>query len=1403
MTKPEKGEVGSFSRWSLAAPASEHPSAVHGGSARPPNQQSIQSLPVRDNQTDPEWGSDKKLLQSISQLDLSGQAPFPDERNAGRKQSQVSDLESMSRDSAETKETRATSPPLSSLSEDKPKVTSATDRGRQKRNTVTLAPGMQPPLPAISEHFTTIVQVNGHDAVALIDSGATGNMMSPLFASLADVTPSTEMSEVSMTVADGSKHPCAGTAMGLPLRMGHPGRTMKVTEDFFVTSMALPSGFDLILGLPWLQKWRPLFDWQSPMTATISTCQGTISLINSAPREETTLESEGRSGRKKLLASILQLRQAQRLGHELLVVHVRPATPQVAPNAPKAPTPPSPAIQAVLDEMADVFAPLPKELPPSREVDFEIRLEPDSKTANQRAYPVPLRLRDECRSQISDLLERNFISKSSSPWSAPILFVAKKAVGSGSAAVSGAPPKRSWRMVCDFRALNHCTSKHAGPLPVVHELLNELGGATHFSTLDLQQGYNQIRIKPEDRHKTAFSTPFGHYEWNVLAFGLCNAPAVFQQLLNSVYETEMGHFVVVYLDDILVYSKSEQEHVHHLRTTLMRLREHNLFAKLSKCQFCQPEVEFLGHVISHKGMEMDQHKVSAVREWPVLKSVKDVQQFLGLTGYYRKFIKDYAELALPLYKLLNKGVPFEWEAGQQIAFESLKAAVTDNPVLMLPDRTAPYEMHTDASDFAIGAVLYQKCPMDGTLRPIAFESHKLTPAQSRYATHEKELLAVVHALKVWKMYLVGGPVLVKTDHAALKWFNTQPKLTQRQARWSIAMQENDVQFVYLPGKSNIVADALSRRPDLQVNNFAIRLRKRTQRGMYMEPDEEVFQDKDSTAQDPPADNALSPRQKEHDTEESIGSPPPKTLFDAVRSSYQTQSFNPCTSLQGQFSLTDGLWYKQHADGRSRVVIPEDAKLQESILHELHDSRATAHMGQRRTTEQVSRYFWWPGMTSYIKAYIKHCHACQVMKAGHRKPSGLLRPLQIPSRPWSSVSMDLITALPPSGSGNDCIFVVVDRMTKMCHFEACSTTITAVQLAELFTRVCWRHHGMPLEIVSDRDPRFTARFWQSFWKCIGTNLAMSSAYHPQTDGQTERTNRTLEQMLRFYVNRQLSNWDELLLCCEFAYNNSEQASTGHTPFFLNYGMHPLTPVARQLPEKMLVLETTERLKRLASAQDHAKESIAEAQRRQKAHADRSRSDVGYEVGQSVLLKLKGRPQQKGPAQKLRPERAGPFKIVEVMTPNIAMRLDMSTVSWKGHDIFHVSQLTPYHDGVDIFPSRTPESVQPCEVAHLDGWEAENREFAVNELKASRINPVSRKMEWFVSFRGYAADSDLWIGESQMNDLLKTEAAERSVELREEGERLAKLEATTSANCRAVRTQRQRTTRRQQQPPPGTT
>ena len=299
--------------------------------------------------------------------------------------------------------------------------------------------------------------------------------------------------------------------------------------------------------------------------------------------------------------------------------------------------------------------------------------------------------------------------------------------------------------------------------------------------------------------------------------------------------------------------------------------------------------------------------------------------------------------------------------------------------------------------------------------------------------------------------------------------------------------------------------------------------------------------------------------------------------------------------------------------------------------------------------------------------------------------------------------------------------------------------------------------------------------------------MSSAYHPQTDGQTERANRTLEQMLRFFVDKQLSNWDEMLLCCEFAYNNSEQVSTGFTPFHLNYGMHPLTPASLIGAAATPVPDAAARLTAIRTAQSDAKAAIAEAQRRQKAYADKSRSDVIFAKGDKVLLKLKGRPQQKGPAQKLRPERAVPFTISEIISP-VSARLDMSPANWHGLDIFHSSQLTPYHDGVNLFPSRTPETVQPCDVAHLDSWEDDNEEFAVSEIKAARRDPQSSHMKWLVGFRGYAADSDLWIEDSQMNELLRAEARTRNAELLAEGERITLLETAAAPRPPAHRCRR---------------
>ncbi|GLI67045.1 hypothetical protein VaNZ11_011232 [Volvox africanus] len=424
------------------------------------------------------------------------------------------------------------------------------------------------------------------------------------------------------------------------------------------------------------------------------------------------------------------------------------------------------------------------------------------------AWPMyrlsPLEL-DEVKRQVTDLLAKGMIRPSTSPYSAPILFVGKK--------------DGTLRMCIDYRGLNASTVKNRYPLPRVDDLLDKLKGSAYFSSIDLQQGYNQICIAASDIPKTAFRTPFGHFEYTVLSFGLTNAPATFQAVMDRMFRPFIDRFVVCYLDDILVYSKTHEEHLEHLRLVLDVMRREQLFAKRAKCFWAQPQVEYLGHIVSATGVKMDPRKVAVVHDWPAPQNLTELRKFLGLTNYFRKFIEKYSIIAAPLTNLTRKGVfglLESWTSQCQRAFKELKRIVAEDVTLAFPDYSLPFrvEVVSDASVFGSGAVLLQEG------RPITFTSKKFSGAEIRYTTGEQELLAVLHALKEWCCYLEGRPFTLKTDHKPLTFLQSVPMLNQRQARWMEYLARFDCTWEYISGKLNI-ADALSRHPSLHAAILAV------------------------------------------------------------------------------------------------------------------------------------------------------------------------------------------------------------------------------------------------------------------------------------------------------------------------------------------------------------------------------------------------------------------------------------------------------------------------------------------------------------------------------------------------------------------------------------------------------
>ncbi|PHT91027.1 hypothetical protein T459_06140 [Capsicum annuum] len=666
---------------------------------------------------------------------------------------------------------------------------------------------------------------------------------------------------------------------------------------------------------------------------------------------------------------------------------------------------------------------------------------------------------------------------------------------------------------------------------------------------------------------------------------------------------------------------SMEEHVRHLQIVFNVLRENELCVKREKCTFAQPKVQFLGHTISQGQIQMDSDKVEAIRDWEVPTKVPELRSFLGLANYYRRFILGYSDIAAPLTDLLKKNRAWEWNSSCQGAFDNLKAAIIKEPVLALPDFTKLFEVQTDASDFAIGGVLMQEG------HPIAFESRKLNEAERRYTVHEKEMTAIVHCLRTWRHYLLGAHFIVKTDNVATSYFQSQKKLSPKQARWQDFLAEFDYSLEYKPGKANVVADALSRKVVLSA------LLSTTSCGVLDTIKEGM----------------------EHD-------PVAKQLLDLARKG-KTQ----------KFWEEDGLLY---TTGR-RVYVPRWKNLRRLLIKEGHDTTWAGHPGQKRTMALLEAAYYWPRMRDDIEVYVRTCLVCQQDKVEHKAPGGLLEPLPTAEKPWDSVTMDFITCLPNS-EGCGTIMVVVDRFSKYATFSAATSNCKAKEAARLFLKDVVKLWGVPRHIISDRDPRFTGAFWKELFSLLGSELHFSTSFHPQTDGQTERVNGLLECYLRHFVSANQRDWSRLLDTAQFSYNLQRSESTGRSPFELATGQQPNTPQSLPVNAGMRNPGAYHMAKAWEEQVDMARSYLDKAARKMKKFADRSRRPVHYRIGDEVMVKLNPRQFKslRSVNQSLIRRYEGPFEIV-AKVGKISYKLDMPS-HLKIYPVFHASKLKPYFE-----------------------------------------------------------------------------------------------------------------------------
>ncbi|CAN6445433.1 unnamed protein product [Victoria cruziana] len=534
------------------------------------------------------------------------------------------------------------------------------------------------------------------------------------------------------------------------------------------------SEFDVILGMNWLAEYGDRIN-----------CQKRKIIVGRQDGETMTFRARDPQA-DVIQMSYLRGSETIQIADPMIIVSWV-AEGEVEPNIRQIP---------VVNEYIDVFPDELPGLPPKREVEFTIELmsgvQPVSKTPYRMA-PAELA---ELKKQIQELMNKGFIQPSVSPWGAPVLFVKKK--------------DGTMRLCVDYRMLNQVTVNNKYPLPRIDDLIDQLSGATIFSKIDLRSGYHQVRIKEQDVPKTAFRTRYGHYEFLVLPFGLTNAPAIFMDMMNRVFREHLDQFIIVFIDDILIYSPDPETHAIHLKMTLEILRKHKLYGKLSKSKFWLEQVAFLGHTISAEGVAVDPSKVEAVVKWPQPTSVSEIRGFLGLAGYYRRFVQGFSQLVSPMTRLLKKGVALDWTGECEQSFQEIKRRLTTAPILVLPKVGEPYVVYTDASRDGYGGVLMQND------RVIAYTSRQLRPHEKNYATHDLELGAIVHALKVWRHYLYGVQFEVFTDHKSLTYLFSQKELNLRQRRWIEFLTDYDFQMKYHPGKANVVADALSRKTQISV-----------------------------------------------------------------------------------------------------------------------------------------------------------------------------------------------------------------------------------------------------------------------------------------------------------------------------------------------------------------------------------------------------------------------------------------------------------------------------------------------------------------------------------------------------------------------------------------------------------
>lgn len=1160
-------------------------------------------------------------------------------------------------------------------------------------------------------------------ARALIDSGATRSFVSQRWAkqNLEDTKGVPRRVEA----IDGHEIQSYGSreiALRLADSAGNRTKVLMTCESVDM------SKYDMVLGMDWLRTVNPDIDWANGWWFYRGKPPLELEVVS--PEEfEKDLE------RLNSLFSELRFVPHKPKGDAESDAEVLGAVGEEEPLPPQ------------YDGHSDVFdAEQASILPEHTEHDHGIDLVPGEVVPFKPLYPLSIAESKVLDDYITENLAKGWIQHSKSQGGAPVLFAPKK--------------DGKLRLCVDYRGLNAITVKNRHPLPLISESLARLAGARIYTKLDLRDAYHRIRIRKGDEWKTAFRTRYGHFEYRVMPFGLANAPATFQAYVNKALAGLIDTFVVVYLDDILIFSLDEDSHVEHVRIVLDRLREYKLYAKRSKCTFHTTEVEFLGFIVSSSGISMDPSRVQTIKEWPEPECIFDVQQFVGFANFYRRFIGAYSKIIGPLNALVRgpdsqkKGrnkrkADFTFTDEARKAFEEIKEIFQKAPMLAHFDPLLKSMVESDASGRAVGGICSQK-QQNGEWKPIAFFSRKMQPAEMNYEVGDQEMLAIVECFKEWRHYLEGSAhqVVVKTDHANLVKFMTTKELTRRQVRWAEYLARYDFSIVFRAGTLN-PADAPSRRPDYMKGSaegdnhhtiFMRRLEESIVRGREEAglPAEtwvlgviELFDEPLS-----PMEAHISRREAADALigESALRAELQEPLVELVQKAQAADAYasERLAELEDPTAERGGIWSRTPKDGllrtNGKVYIPEEPALKAEIMHVHHDDPVAGHYALKRTMEAIKSKFWWKNMDEFIRTYVEECQVCQSNAVKRHRPYGLLEPLPVPTAPMQWMSVDFITGLPPSrwdGQVYDAVMVAVDLFTKYALYVPCTKDITAEGLADKFYERIIPYFGMPENLVSDRGSVFTSEFWSRFCYLLATRRRLSTAFHPQTDGQTERQNQNLEYYLRSYVNWEQDDWVRWLPLAQMVYNNSKHSALDTSPSQALLGLKLDLRLSIQEQELEAQKDVDTRVGEMISMRDKLQTRLERAKEAMKRSADKKRMNMEFKVHDWVMLRNKNL-DSKRPARKIDHRYIGPFQIAERVGQQ-AYKLILTPQYRLIHPTQHVSLLEPFKGE----PHKNQERPGPVQVGNAEEW-----------LIESILDSTKDGKHFYVKWLGYGESENTW-------------------------------------------------------------